>query len=219
MLNDRSAMVLLALAFSNALLHALIPSHWLSFAVVGRANRWPMRTTLGVTALAGAGHVSITIVLGLIVACAGKEIAGRLPPFAEHAAASAALILLGIMFLYRAMRRAGCQHPGHHHHGDASEGTVPPANRGAITALVLGMTLSPCLDLLSVYIAAASFSWPVIGAVSCVMAVTTLSLMLAFVWLTLHGLQRLKLDWLEQNEGFVVAGILIVLGIYVLFLK
>lgn len=219
MLNDRSAMVLLALAFSNALLHALIPSHWLSFAVVGRANRWPMRTTLGVTALAGAGHVTVTIVLGLIVARAGKELAGHLPPIVEHAAASAALILLGLFFLVRGLRRSGCQHPGHHQHDESPNRADSAATPGAIAALVLGMTLSPCLDLLSVYIAAASFPWPVIGAVSLVMAVTTLSLMVSFVWLTLHGLQRLKLDWLERNEGVVVSGVLIVLGIYVLFLR
>jgi nickel/cobalt exporter len=217
LLNDRSAMVLLALAFSNALLHALIPSHWLSFAVVGRANRWPVRTTLTVTALAGAGHVLLTIGLGLIVARVGKEAAHFIPPVAEHAAASAALIVLGITFLIRGLRRSGCQHPGHHHHehGVDRSSTAAP---GVVSALVLGITLSPCLDLLSIYLAAASFPWPVIAAVSVVMAVTTLSFMVGLVWLTLLGLQRLKLDWLERNEGFVVAGILIALGVYILFL-
>jgi len=216
LLNDRSAMILLALAFSNALLHALIPSHWLSFAVVGRANRWPVRTTLAVTALAGTGHVLFTVVLGLIVAYAGKEIARAIPPVAEHAAASAALILLGIVFLVRGLRRSGCQHPGHHY-GEPGD-FRPAAAPGAVSALVLGMTLSPCLDLLSVYIAAAAFPWPVVGAVSIVMAVTTLMFMVALVWLTLLGLKRIKFDWLERNEGFVVAGILVVLGVYMLFL-
>jgi putative Mn2+ efflux pump MntP len=178
-----------------------------------------MRTTLGVTALAGAGHISVTIALGLIVARLDKELAGRLPAIVEHAAASAALILLGAFFLIRGMRRSGCQHPGHHHHDESPGDTEASASPGSVMALVLGMTLSPCLDLLSVYIAAASFPWLVIGAVSVVMAATTLSLMIGFVWLTLHGLQRLKLDWLEQNEGFVVGGVLIALGVYVLFLR
>jgi hypothetical protein len=218
LLNDRSALLLLlAAAFSNALLHALIPSHWLSFAVVGRANRWPMRTTVGVAALAGAGHVAFTVALGLVIAGVGKQVAHVIPPIAEHAAASAALILLGITFLVRAMRHSGCQHPGHHQPG--SHGEPVKAAPGALTALVLGMTLSPCLDLLSIYIAAASFSWPVICAVSLIMAVTTLVIMVGLVWLTLHGLQRIRLEWLERNEGFVVAAILIVLGVYILFLR
>ena len=215
--NDRSAMVLLALAFSNALLHALIPSHWLTFAIVGRANRWPMRTTLCVTALAGAGHVLFTIVLGLIVARVGKEVAKLIPPIVEHGFAAVTLILLGITFFVRGLRRSGCQHPGHHH-GDPHGDGQPVAAPGAIGALILGMTLSPCLDLLSIYLAAASFSWPVVAAVSLVLAVTTLTLMLTLVWLTLHGLRAFKLDWLERNEGFVVAGILIVLAVYILFL-
>jgi nickel/cobalt exporter len=210
-------MVLLALAFSNALLHALIPSHWLSFAVVGRANRWPMRTTLSVTALAGTGHVVLTVALGLIVAIVGKQVARYIPPQVEHGAAAAALILLGIVFLVRGMRRSGCQHPGHHH-GDAHGAPADSMAPGAVAALVLGMTLSPCLDLLSIYVAAASFSWVVLCAVSLVMAATTLTFMVGLVWLTLLGLQRIRLDWLERNEGFVVAAVLIVLGVYILFL-
>ena len=219
MLSDRSAMILLALAFSNALLHALIPSHWLSFAVVGRANRWPIRTTLRVTALAGAGHVVITVVLGLIVARVGKEITRFIPAYVEHVASSAALIILGITFLVRGIRRSGCQHPGHHHQRDTPAGAASAGAPGTVAALVLGLTLSPCLDLLSIYIAAAAFPWPVVGAVSLVMAATTITQMVGFVWLTLIGLQRLKLDWLEQNEGYVVAAVLIVLGVYILFLR
>jgi nickel/cobalt transporter (NicO) family protein len=215
--SDRSATVLLALAFSNALIHALIPSHWLAFAIVGRANRWPNRTTLTVTALAGAGHVLFILALGFVVARAGKEAAARIPPYAEHVASSVVLIALGIVFLIRGMRQSGCVHPGHHHggpRGEASTGRAP----GVISALVLGMTLSPCIELLSVYLAAATFSWQVIGFVSLVMAATTLSLMILLVWLTLIGLERLRLDWLERNEGYVVAAVLIVLGVFILTL-
>jgi len=217
--NDGSAMGLLALAFSNALLHALIPSHWLSFAVIGRANRWPLRTTLGVTALAGGGHVLFTAVLGVLVALLGKELARHISPFVEHAGAAAALILLGIYFLVRGLQHKGCQHPGHHHEGDMPADFEKVAAPGHVAALVMGMTLSPCLDLLSIYMAAALFPWPVIGAVSIVLAVTTLSCMLALVWLTILGLQRIRFDWLERNEGFVVAGVLLTLGVYTLLLR
>ncbi|HLJ57624.1 MAG TPA: hypothetical protein VKT77_21495 [Chthonomonadaceae bacterium] len=213
--NDGTATVLLALAFSNALLHALIPSHWLSFALVGRAHRWPIRTTVGVAALAGAGHVGVTVVLGMAVVFLGKELALRIPPFAEHAAAAAALILLGVVFLVRARGHAGCQHHGHHQEGQVVGG--PDA--GSVVALVLGMTLSPCLDLLSVYIAAATFSWRMVAEVSAIMAATTLALMVTLVWLALHGMRRLRLDWLERNEGYVVGALLILLGLFVLALR
>jgi hypothetical protein len=175
-----------------------------------------MKTTLGVTALAGAGHVLFTIILGLIVARAGKEAAKLIPPAVEHAFAVIALIILGVTFLIRGMRRSGCQHPGHHHMDEHAADPVVAAP-GAVGALIMGMTLSPCVDLLSIYLAAAAYPWPVVAAVSAILAVTTLTLMLTFVWLTLHGLRMLRLDWLERNEGFVVAGILFVLAAFILF--
>ena len=216
--HDRSAVVLLALAFSNSLIHALIPSHWLSFALVGRANRWPVRRTLAITAAAGAGHVAITVALGLVVVAAGKQLADRIPAWVEHGAAAATLMLLGAAFLVRASRRSGCQHPGHHH-AESDDAQTDANSRGAIGALVMGMTLSPCLDLLSIYVAASSFSWQVVGAVSVVMAVTTVTLMATFVWLTLLGLQRLNFGLLERNEGYIVGAMLIVLGGYILLLR
>ena len=74
---DRPLGALLAGAVSIAALHALIPSHWLAFAVVGRRQNWTARRTLTVTALAGLGHALLTIALGLLLASAGKEAAKK----------------------------------------------------------------------------------------------------------------------------------------------
>ena len=51
------------------------------------------------------------------------------------------------------------------------------------------------------------------------MAGTTVGLMVLLVWLTLLGLQRLNLKWVERNEGLIVGGTLIALGILLFFLK
>ena len=53
----------LALAF----FHAAIPTHWLPFVVTARAQGWSMRRTLVITALAGAGHIALTTLLGVLV--------------------------------------------------------------------------------------------------------------------------------------------------------
>jgi len=206
-------------AFTVATLHALIPSHWLAFAVVGRVRRWTSRRTLTVAALAGGGHVLTTVLLGWIIAAVGKQLNHAVPPRLEHAATAVLLIALGIYFMWPARRG----HSGHEsHEGADSERDNPPAHglRGRLagsptvmSALILGMTLSPCLDLLSVFVAASVFSWRVLLAVSVIMAVTTLAVMMTLIWLTLHGLQRLNLDWLDRNEGLVMGGILVVLGI------
>jgi hypothetical protein len=211
---------------SIAAMHALIPSHWLAFAVVGRAQRWTMRHTLFVTALAGSGHILITVVLGLLLAVVGKQLHRAIPPQLEHAATAGLLILLGLYFALPSLRGQGHPHghaPAHDHTERGSDTSSDLARRlGAsptiMGVLVLGMTLSPCLDLLSLYLAASALSWRVLIAISGLLAVTTLSLMLALVWLTLHGLQRLRLDWLDRHEGLVVGALLILLGVLLFFL-
>lgn len=225
-LNEQSVTALLMGAVSIAALHALIPSHWLAFALVGRAQKWTMRRTLTVTALAGLGHTLLTVILGLILAVVGKELLHSIPPAVEHAATAGLLIALGLYFAVSGLRNGGSCH-GHNHSHDEG-GSCGPSPRGlrgrlgqgptVMGALVLGMTLSPCLDLLSVYVAAAAVPWPILGAISIVMAVTTLSIMLLLVWLTLHGLQRVKLRWLERNEGVAVGSVLVALGVLLFFL-
>jgi hypothetical protein len=54
-----------ATGFAVAFLHAALPTHWLPFVLVGRAQKWSTGRTLGVTLLAGLGHVGLTILLGL----------------------------------------------------------------------------------------------------------------------------------------------------------
>jgi hypothetical protein len=50
--------------FAVAFLHAALPTHWLPFVLVGRAQKWSAGRTLGVTLLAGLGHVGLTIAAG-----------------------------------------------------------------------------------------------------------------------------------------------------------
>jgi len=233
-LKDQSLPALLLGTLTIAALHALIPSHWLAFALVGRAKRWPVRRTLLVTMLAGSGHALLTTVLGLLVASVGKGLQRAIPPQAEHAATSGILILLGLYFLLSTLRGnrgvspAGEEPHDHsathagHNHADHSPDTLAQRLGSAPSVmgiLVLGMTLSPCLDLLSVYVAASSLSWSSLLLIGLLMTATTVAIMTLLVWLALRGLELLRLSWLERNEGLVVGILLIALGVLLFFLK
>jgi hypothetical protein len=210
--------------FTVAFLHALIPSHWLTFALVGRSQRWSSVRTLKVAALAGSGHVLMTVLLGCLVAVLGKGLLRAIPPPVEHAATAGLLIALGAYFLWSAVRGGHAHYPHSHdemeHEHDADGGKIGRLGRTptVMGTLVLGMTLSPCLDLLSVYVAASLFSWQALLLISLLMAATTLTVMLLLIWLTLHGLQRLNLAWLDKNEGIVMGSLLIALGVLLFFL-
>ena len=236
--SSRSAGALLLGTLIIATLHALIPSHWLAFAVVGRAQRWTLRQTMRVTLLAGIGHLLMTICLGVALASVGSVAWKNIPESVEHTVTAVVLIVLGLYFAWPNLRGSGgCHHPhGHDYHLEDSSvpetvaqtvpQTVPPmpgrlhrigAAQTVTGTLVMGMTLSPCLDLLSIYVAASTMSRMTLVLVSLIMVVVTLGLMTLLVWLTLRGLEKLNLRWLEQNEGLAVGGVLVVLGIILFF--
>ena len=55
---------LLAAGFAAAFLHAALPTHWLPFVLVSRAQKWSVARMLGVVAAAGAAPVATTAVVG-----------------------------------------------------------------------------------------------------------------------------------------------------------
>ncbi len=221
---------LLVGALLIATLHALIPSHWLVFALVGKAQHWTLQRTLRITALAGLGHIASTVVLGFIVAAAGKYVWGldSIPERLTHALTALVLVGLGIAFLISGLRgRHGCLHTHHVHQQETEvcEDHVhdhhPEHHLRSVTtvgALLLGMTLSPCLDLLSIYLVASQSSWGVLVGISAVMAAVTLTVMLVLVAGARLGLEKVRLRWLEEYEGVTIGVVLIVLGLLLFFL-
>lgn len=206
---------------SISAMHALIPSHWFSFTVLAHAQKWTMRKTLLITLVAGCGHVGITMLLGFLIASLGKGFLQHIPEKWEHAATALALIALGLYFAVPNLwgRHSYC---GHDHHEEEAEET-PPTKKSSrtqkvVATLIMGMTLSPCLDLLSIYVMASQLAWNLLLLISLLMALTTIGIMLLLVWLSFHGLKRIRLAWLDKNEGLVMGGILIALGVLLFYL-
>lgn len=102
---------------SIAFLHAAIPTHWLPFVLTSRALKWSVRRTLGLTALAGLGHVLCTSLLGFLFAWLGVSLNQLLGPWYQRVAGGA-LFLFGAFYLYRQVTGAGHVHLlGGHSHG------------------------------------------------------------------------------------------------------
>lgn len=216
--SNSSAGALFVMTMTIAAVHALIPSHWLAFALVGRAQRWPTKRTLIIAALAGSGHIATTVALGLVLATAGKAFHNVIPEGWDHMVASVLLCALGAVFVLRSRRgKHVCSHPHDHASEEILEERIGN-NMTAVGALVLGLTLSPCLELLPVYLAASQLSWMMLAAISLTMALTTLGIMLLLIWLTLQGMKRMRLHWLEKNEGLLIGSILILLGLALLII-
>ena len=200
---------MLTLLAGTALLsvfHALIPSHWLPVLAVSKRQDWPVRQTLWITLLAGLAHVLSTVILGGIFAALGGTLAEKAESLTRWFA-PVVLTAMGIFYIY--------QHH-HHHHFHLQEQRT---HWGLVASLALAMFLSPCLEIEGFFLVAGPFGWGFVALLALVYGVVTVSGMILWVWLALHGLHRLNWHRWEHNAGIITGVTLIVSGALMVFLR
>jgi hypothetical protein len=187
-----------------SLLHVLIPSHWLCFVVVGRAQRWSTRKTMGVAAAAGFLHVIATVALGVAIAVFGRNVIAD----EETLEKVNPMILIGLGLLYLVIHLL---HAGHHHGQEGHAAT----EKAALAALLFSLVLSPCSAAIPLLVAAsASASW--IALITGVLLVTTVGGMLLLVGLTSLGIEKLQFKFFDRYEKLILGLVLCALGALVL---
>lgn len=234
-MNDTVLTTIAITGFGVAFFHAAIPTHWLPFVLAARAQHWNNSKTLGVTALAGTGHVLVTAVLGLLIAWFGIALNQRIGAWFPLIA-GAALLLLGLFYLYRQMTGKGhahhhlfCGHAHshegeldqHHHHSSPPISQRPPApsDRVAITSLLALLTFSPCEAFLPIYASGVQYGWTGFALLTAILSVGTVTGMVMFTWLTLAGIQKIKLGLLEKFESGLIGALLCAVGVLIIFFE
>ena len=190
---EQSVMLsLLGGGFVAAFLHAALPTHWLPFTLVGRAQGWrPSRILMAVTAA------------GLAL---DQWIGGVLP----HLAA-VLLFLFGAFYLARATLKRPAMA------GGPAVETPEPAvsDKAAFVGLVVMMAVSPGEVLLPIYLSSASAGIGALAMLTVVFAVGTIAGMATFTALASAGASILRLERWARYEGAVLGVALIVLGLVV----
>jgi cation transport ATPase len=85
-----------------------------------------------------------------------------------------------------------------------------------IAGLFALLTFSPCEAFLPVFLIGAKYGWLGFALLSAILATATVAGMIVFTWLTLLGLQRLRLKFLENYEPLVVGGVFCLLGLIII---
>lgn len=204
---------LLGAAFAAAFLHAVLPTHWLPFVLVGRGQGWSPRQTLGAAALSGLVHVAVTVAAGVLVVIVGVEIDKRFNG-ALSAISAGILILLGLYFLLS--RRKGVERV----HTQTEPGAPVrrfASDRAALASLVAVLAFYPSEAFLPVYLRGAEYGWSTFLVLSLILAAATLLGMLLFTAIALAGASRLKLERWERYERLVLALVLFGLAGLILF--
>lgn len=193
-----------------SLLHALIPNHWLPVLAIGKKEGWTLGETSRITLIAGLSHVTSTIIIGVLLGVIGGELAAHLDNFTRVVAPSV-LILLGLYFIR--------QHYKHKHFHVEKEMLEKKTKSSIITALVIAMFLSPCMEIEAYFLLAGTKGWYMMALIAIVYSIITIAGMLIWVRIVYKGL--LKLNWhkWEHNAGIITGLTLVATGFISFFIQ
>ena len=231
-----SLWLLLGAAAVVAILHSILPDHWVPLAVVARTQRWSLFHVGRITFLAALGHVVTSLVLAGILAVIGLQFQKVVETQQGHII-GAVLVLTGLIFLIWGIVGTG---PQGHHHGEGHTHThelthdqheheqeqehdhrydkdmvkePSIARRLAAIAIPFGVAASPDLTILPVALAASALG---IGAVVGVLSTFAIFTIVTFVGLTVIATiagYQVKGAWIENNANTLTSLVLIAIGV------
>lgn len=196
-----------ALAVSG--IHALLPSHWLPFVLIGRAEKWNNKKIYSALFLAGGGHVFFTALLGIVVVGIGKKILHSINNL-ELPVSSGILIFFGFLYLIISFLKHSHEHK-HEIKPSIKHGTI-------FLSLIIMLTFSPCEAMVPLFLSASAQSWQIVIFLALAMVVGTMTSMFLLTFIALKGAQKLEFEWLEQHDKVVIGLLLLILGVLALFL-
>lgn len=108
-----------------------------------------------------------------------------------------------------------------HSHQHNEEPAPPPrkSDWGAIASLLALLTFSPCEGFIPVYVSGVRYGWTGFFLLTAILSLATVGGMVIFTWLTLAGMQKLKLQFLEKYESGIMGALLCALGVLIVLFE
>ncbi|OJY97488.1 MAG: hypothetical protein DI535_21930 [Citrobacter freundii] len=193
-----------------SLLHAVIPNHWLPVIAIGRKEQWSLEEVTKVTLVFALAHGISTVLIGVVLSLLGSKLDDSLTHF-TNIIAPIILIAIGLIFIYR--------HHVHKHFHINDELKKQKTKAAIITALVIAMFFSPCMEI-EVYflLAGAVGTWLVILIAATYLLVTTTGMVL-LVRYAYKGILKLSWHSLEHKAGIITGFTLVITGILSFLIK
>lgn len=207
-----AAPLLVGTVAAVGVLHTLVPDHWAPIVVIARQRRWSNARTIRAAAIAGLGHVTSTLLLGIVLWIVGATVAARYG-HVVNVVAAVALIGFGLWIAlagWRELRGSA----GHHHH-DAHDHERPhehesetAASSAQRTSLLLILGSSPMVEGLPAFLAASRYGFEVLATMAVVFGAATIGTYVAVTSVATRGLERISLGPLERY-GEVLSGLVV----------
>jgi hypothetical protein len=228
--SDLTVHALLFTAAATALLHALIPDHWLPFVLIGRARHWPVATVAFVSGLSALIHTVLSALLGLLALGLGLTAAQAVGE-GLHSVGGILLILFGAGYAAWAWRKGGHFHPGgallhgpeadggcageegnanpEHLHYHADQALIRRRSNGVALAVIVG--INPCVLILPILLAAVSRGAVTLVLVTLAYSVPTILLMVGLSVAGVRVSREVRLPgaarYAEAGSGVLIAAL------------
>lgn len=204
--------VLSAAAITLGSLHSIAPDHWVPFAALARAQGWSRGKTARVTALCGFGHVTVSVLLGVLALVFGLEMLKVVGQRME-AVAGILLVVFGLLYAAYGLRRtAGRRVHGHHH---AHYDHVHDPQKMTPWALFLLFSADPCVAVIPILFAAAPLGGLRTTVVVTVYELATIGTMVMLVLPAAAVAKRVTGRWVEHYGDAVAGGVIAAVGVLV----
>ena len=193
-----------------AMVHALIPNHWLPLVAVAKAEKWKPKEVNLITLLAALAHVTGTVALGIVLGVIGKELV-RDYGNTVYVASSLLLIVFGLIYFTVNL-------PHHHHNSQQDVVAYKRSKRKWILIFIVMMFLSPCLEVESLFLSAGAYGMSAVFMLSFIYAAVSITGILLLVNLGYKGTKLLSAHFIEHHEKRISGIVLILVGIVSFFL-
>ena len=223
---DQMTGLLVVAAVAVGSLHTLAPDHWVPFAALGRARSWTARRTVAITAVCGLGHVTVSVLLGLLALFFGLEV---LELFGRRMESVASVLLVGFGLAYAVLglRRAlgrrladvhdhgGIAH--HHPHAEVGAHHHDGGRTGSMTAWTLFALFcaDPCVAVIPILFATAPLGPVHTALVVCAYEGATIATMTGLVVAAGAASGRVRGRWLDVYGDAAAGAVIAVVGIAV----
>ena len=192
-----------------AMVHALIPNHWLPLVAVAKAEKWSRKEVITVTFLAAMAHVLGTVALGFVLGTIGKEVQDKYGNVI-YVVAPILLIVFGLIYYTVNL-------PHHHHSTQQDVARSKRSKARWILIFIVMMFLSPCLEVESLFLSAGAYGMGLVTLLSVLYAIMSISGILILVLLGYKGVNLLSAQFIEHNEKRISGIVLILVGILSFF--
>ena len=227
-------LVLMASAAVLAILHTLVPDHELPLAMIGRAQNWTIKKMAGVTLVAGAIHISVSMAIGVLAIVVSTQLAKQVASTA-HTISGGLLFAFGLVYTILAWRRRGHGHShggiGHSHgskYAAHAHGRAPPSSGIELDSkgkpvisgsawLVAIVGIAPCFTLIPVLLSALWYGMTTILLVMIVYAISTIGMMVILTSIALKTITFItKLTKIEKYVEIIAGLIILAVGLWIL---